>query len=197
MTKIEAILFDMDGVIINSTLDVRQIKIDLFGDADIFIIEGINALPEEERHAAWGRVEEMEVEAARTAMINPEADELFDWMDSRDIKKGIVTRNGRASVEVIRQRIGRDLGLIVAREDAEPKPAPDGVLMAIERLGVKGESTFMVGDFIFDIEAGKSAGCRTIFLRTPKFSELQVDADFEISSLLEIPGIIKSVEDFE
>jgi len=194
MAKIEAILFDMDGVIIKSALDVAEIKRAIFGTSDVFIIEGINALPESQRLAAWDKVEEMEIEAAETAAINPEATELLDWMDSRRLKKGIITRNGRASVEIIKQRIGRDLGLIVAREDAEPKPSPDGVLLAMEKLGVTGESTLMVGDFRFDIEAGKSAGCHTAFLRTPKFAELAVDADFEINSLMEIPAVIEVIE---
>ena len=194
MPKMEAILFDMDGVIIESTLDVGRIKMALFGSPDVFIIEGINALPEEARQAAWQKVKEMEVESAWTAIIHPEAAELFDWMDSRGLKRGIVTRNGRASIEVIRQRIGRDLGLIVAREDAEPKPSPEGILSAMKELEVTGEATLMVGDFIFDIEAGKAAGCRTAFLRTSKFAELEVDADFEINSLIEIPGIIEAIE---
>ena len=60
MSKIEAILFDMDGVIIESTLDVADIKRAVFGDPDIFIIEGINNLTEDERVKAWGIVEKME-----------------------------------------------------------------------------------------------------------------------------------------
>ena len=111
------------------------------------------------------------------------------------MKRWRITRNCRASVEVINQRIGRDLGVIVAREDAEPKPAPDGVLLAIEKLGVNNENTLMVGDFRFDIEAGKAAGCRTVFLRTPKFAGLEVDADFEVSSLLRIIDIVEELSD--
>lgn len=195
MSKIEAILFDMDGVIIESTLDVADIKRAVFGDADIFIIEGINNLPEKERVKAWGVVEKMEIDAAMTAKIYPEAGRLFDWMDERDLKRGIITRNCRASVDVIKQRIGRDLGVIIAREDAEPKPAPDGVLLAIEKLGVNNENTLMVGDFSFDIEAGKAAGCRTVFLRTRKFAGLEVDTDFEVSCLLEIIDIVREFDD--
>ena len=124
MHRIEAILFDMDGVIIESTLDVAEIKKGVFGDAGIFIIEGINNLPEEERIRAWDIVEKMEIDAAMTAKISPEAGRLFDWMDKRGLKRGIITHNCRASVEVIKQRIGHDLGVIIAREDAKPKPEP-------------------------------------------------------------------------
>jgi len=195
VAKIEAILFDMDGVIIESALDVAEIKRAIFDDANIFIIEGINNLPEDERTGAWKLVEDMEIEAARTAKIYPEAGELLEWMDEHGLKRGIITRNCRASVEVINQRINHDLGVIVAREDAEPKPAPDGVLLAMDMLGVTPDSTLMVGDFKFDIDAGRAAGCRTVFLRTQKFAELEVETDFELSSLLEIIRIVKIIND--
>ncbi len=194
MPAIDAILFDMDGVIIESTLDVAEIKRALFGTPDIFIIEGINNLPPDQRPGAWKIVEQMEIDAARTAIIRPEAAKLLKWMDKKGIKRGIVTRNCRASVEVIRERIKLDLGVVIAREDAEPKPAPDGVLLAIKRLRVSPAGTFMVGDFKFDIDAGRAAGCVTVFLRTPKFEYLEVDCDFEVDSLLEIPDIISALE---
>jgi HAD superfamily hydrolase (TIGR01549 family) len=195
MPGIEAVLFDMDGVIIDSSLDLKKIKMTVFGTPDIFVIEGINALPEEQRTTAWSKVSAMEVEAAHTAVINPEAARLFDWLDAHGIKRGIVTRNGREAMQVIMERIGRDLGEVITREDAEPKPSPEGVQLAMRRLGVNPESTMMVGDFVFDIEAGRCAGCRTIFLRTPKFANMEVDADHEIKSLMEIPGIIGSIID--
>lgn len=195
VAKIEAILFDMDGVVIESALDVAEIKRALFGDASIFIIEGINNLPEDQQAGAWKLVEDMEIEAARTAKIYPEASELLEWMDKQGLKRGIITRNCRASVEVINRRINQDMGVIVAREDAEPKPAPDGVLLAMDILGVTPDSTLMVGDFTFDIDAGSAAGCRTVFLRTPKFAKLEVETDFEVSSLMEIVRIVEIIDD--
>jgi phosphoglycolate phosphatase len=43
------------------------------------------------------------------------------------------------------------------------KPAPDGVLKAMEQTSTPPERTTMVGDLPLDIAAGRSAGARTLF----------------------------------
>ena len=44
---------------------------------------------------------------------------------------------------------------------AKPKPAPDLALMLLERLGARAGESLVVGDTVFDLEMGRSAGCRT------------------------------------
>ncbi|HEX2091580.1 MAG TPA: HAD-IA family hydrolase [Longimicrobiaceae bacterium] len=52
--------------------------------------------------------------------------------------------------------------LIVTPEDvAEPKPHPEPVLFALERLGVRPEEAVFVGDSPHDMAAGRAAGTRT------------------------------------
>ena len=41
------------------------------------------------------------------------------------------------------------------------KPAPDAILVALQKLGQSAAHTLMVGDTIADIQAGKAAGVRT------------------------------------
>lgn len=47
-----------------------------------------------------------------------------------------------------------------------PKPSPDMLLSAMDRLGVRPEETVYVGDAPVDIEAGKRAGVRVAVLTT-------------------------------
>lgn len=66
----------------------------------------------------------------------------------------------------------KDLGIfdffqtIICMEDVEnPKPDPEGVLLAMKRLGftdVDKERVYIVGDTILDMQAGKRAGVKTI-----------------------------------
>jgi phosphoglycolate phosphatase-like HAD superfamily hydrolase len=50
----------------------------------------------------------------------------------------------------------------------------------------------MVGDYIFDIQAGKSAGCSTAFLDYGTLSgNFKIESDFIISHLEEIKKIIR------
>lgn len=46
------------------------------------------------------------------------------------------------------------------------KPAPGMLLQAAEEHGIDLSASFMVGDSLDDIEAGRRAGCRTVLVRT-------------------------------
>ena len=50
------------------------------------------------------------------------------------------------------------LDATVCREDAEPKPAPDGILLALARLGIAPFEAVFVGDIDSDITAALAAG---------------------------------------
>lgn len=52
--------------------------------------------------------------------------------------------------------------VVIAHEDAPPKPAPDGVLTACARLGVQPAHALFLGDTVNDIAAGRSAGVLTV-----------------------------------
>jgi phosphoglycolate phosphatase-like HAD superfamily hydrolase len=79
----------------------------------------------------------------------------------------------------------------VARDDAPPKPDPEAVFAACRILGVDPKACVMVGDYTFDIQAGKNAGCRTIFIETDKFRHLDPGSDARIKSLEELAGILE------
>jgi histidinol-phosphate phosphatase family protein len=44
------------------------------------------------------------------------------------------------------------------------KPGPGLLLRAAEELGIDLRSSFMIGDAVRDVEAGKTAGCRTVLI---------------------------------
>ncbi|MCX6645347.1 MAG: HAD family hydrolase [bacterium] len=189
--NLKAVLFDLDGVLVHSPLDLPAIKRELFGDASVFIIEGIEALPPHEREEKNRILLQRELEAAADANIDPDVDELFSWIESRSLKKGIITRNCREAVNLIAGNHCVDFGVIIAREDAPPKPDPGSVLAACRILEVDPVDCVMVGDYLFDIEAGKNAGCRTVFLETDKFKHLEPDADAKIGSLGELIDVLE------
>lgn len=77
---------------------------------------------------------------------------------------GVVTSKQRASARLGLERCG--LGYLfevtVAADDVDHgKPAPDPVLLALERLGAQAERAVYVGDAPHDISAGRAAGTRT------------------------------------
>jgi HAD superfamily hydrolase (TIGR01549 family) len=189
---LKAVLFDLDGVLVHSPLDLSAIKQELFGDPGIFIIEGLQSLPEKEREKKNALLLERELEAAESARLAPGVVEIFDWMDAHGLKRAVITRNSRRTVELIVENLRVDFGVAIGREDAPPKPDPACVLAACERLGVAPEECAMVGDFAFDIQAGKMAGCRTVFLETDKFRHLETGADARIKTLSELVELLET-----
>jgi pyrophosphatase PpaX len=77
---------------------------------------------------------------------------------------GVVTSKQRASARRGLERCGLDdlFEVLVGADDVDQgKPAPDPVLLALERLGVRSERAVYVGDSPHDIAAGRAAGTRT------------------------------------
>ena len=77
--------------------------------------------------------------------------------------------------------IGEDIELLTAAEDAEDsKPAPDLVRTTLQRLGGV-RVAVLVGDTPYDVEAAAGAGLRCLALRSGGFSEAELlDAGAEL-----------------
>jgi D-glycero-D-manno-heptose 1,7-bisphosphate phosphatase len=69
------------------------------------------------------------------------------------------------------------------------KPKPGLLLQAADELAVDLTRSFMIGDRASDIEAGRAAGCRTVFKHGHPNSE-PITADHEIRALAELLSII-------
>ncbi|MFF0155991.1 HAD family hydrolase [Streptomyces sp. NPDC005263] len=50
------------------------------------------------------------------------------------------------------------LELVITRQDAPPKPAPDGLYLALNRLNIEPERAVFVGDSPTDMTAARAAG---------------------------------------
>lgn len=97
---------------------------------------------------------------------------LFDgvagWLQrlhSEGCLLAIATSRGHLSTDQLCRRLGiRSLiGDIVACDDVtHAKPHPEAVLRLMQRYGCEASDTIVVGDTTFDIEMGRSAGCRTV-----------------------------------
>ena len=71
------------------------------------------------------------------------------------------------------------------------KPKPGMLLQGARDFGVDLAQSFMVGDRASDIEAGRSAGCRTVFVRHPHDTSPTPGADYEITRLVELLEIVR------
>jgi len=164
-------VFDMDGTLTVAMHDFARIKRELAIPAQDDILTHLAALPAAEASAkhAWLLAHERELAAASVPAMGAVA--LVRALQGAGCRLGILTRNVRSLAQVTLQAIG--LGDVFAEEDiigrdeAEPKPSPDGLQYFLRRWQVDPAQVVMVGDYRFDLECGRAAGTRTLLVNAP------------------------------
>lgn len=179
---IRAVIFDMDGTLTRPFLDFPAIR-KAIGIAEP-LLENMLALPAgPERERAFSILEKFEEEAADASELNDGAAEVLRFLETRRIPSGLVTRNSRRSTDRVLRKHSLSFEIVVTREDAPAKPRPEPLWLICEKLGVTPPQALMVGDFKFDIVAGRNAGTRTALLtngKTPSYlREVPPDHVFE------------------
>jgi HAD superfamily hydrolase (TIGR01509 family) len=67
------------------------------------------------------------------------------------------------------------LDVLITNEDVQdPKPAPDGYLLGMTKLGITPGETVIVEDGMHGIAAGKAAGARVIEVNNPSEVSLEI-----------------------
>ncbi len=198
---IKAVVFDFDGTLTRpGGLDFDAIRKAIGVHGGLPILEYIAGLaPGKARDRANHILEQHEHEAAERSQPNPGAEELVAHLKKRQLKLGILTRNSLASVRTALHNFRRiresDFDVIVTRHDpARPKPSPDGVRLAARKMRLSPDALLVVGDYVFDIEAGQRAGAHTAFLvskATKHFPD--PPADVTIRALTELKTFIPTI----
>jgi HAD superfamily hydrolase (TIGR01509 family) len=143
-------------------------------------------------------LEEKEDIAAEASQPNRGAEKCLTDLKNRGVPLGILTRNSLSSVRKAFQKFKgintKDFAAIITRDVSQPKPNPDGVIRAARRMGVSPLELLVVGDFRFDIIAGKAAGSSTALLTNGESSVMapgDPEPDFTISGLEGIFDILE------
>ncbi|MBI4834003.1 MAG: HAD family phosphatase [Planctomycetes bacterium] len=190
---IQAVIFDFDGTITKPYLNFRNIKKDLgMPEDEIYLLEKMYELPEPEKTRAFGILARHEAEAVANSELNEGVHELLDFLAKRNIKAALLTRNSAKSMKESCQKHGICFDLIVTREDASAKPKPDGILLASRKMKIGLDKIIMVGDYLFDIMAGKNAGVKTVLITNGHKYDWEVKSDFTIKSLIELKDLIET-----
>ena len=106
-------------------------------------------------------LERYEREAIASTVLFPCVRGCLRGLDELGIPAAVVSSNSRAVVLAILERdeLAARFVTVVGREDVRlPKPSPEGLLLACERLGVKPGDALYAGDNVADIAAALAAG---------------------------------------
>jgi phosphoglycolate phosphatase len=214
----KAILFDLDGTLIDSAPDIAAAVNELLGGRGLpslslalvtsMIGNGVEKLVERAFAASGtplsnGAMEEANREMApiylrhttRLTRLLPGAAEALAQLHVAGVRLGVATNKPQLATREILLHFGlaERLGAIVGGDAVtRKKPAPDALLLALERLGTEPQDALMVGDSIADVQAARAAGMPVIIVRggyTKEPAE-QLGADLVCDSLLDLPAAL-------
>jgi pyrophosphatase PpaX len=97
--------------------------------------------------------------------VIPEALEALKEAKRAGMRVALVTSKNRLELETFLPRLNVNgwVDAVVSSSDvARPKPAPDSVLVALERLQASPSEAIFVGDTVYDIQCARGAGVRVI-----------------------------------
>lgn len=181
----------MDGTLTRPTMNFAALKAEMGLDEAMAVLEQLREVEEQEPQRLPHLLQilyRFEHEAALIASANHGAVETVNKLHDSGLRSAIVTRNSKPFTEMTLARIGLKIDVLVTREDAAPKPSPEPVLLACARLGLPPEKTWMVGDYVHDLEAGQSAGCAATVLitnnRPPGFDHQATHVIHQLNELL-------------
>lgn len=187
-------LFDMDGTLTHAMHDFDAMRAELGLPAGVPILEALAAMEPEAAAIKHRELDEMELRMAAQATPQPGSKALLEQLQTVGAKIGIVTRNGREIANVTLQACGLDGFFdeqsIVSRDCCTAKPDPAGVQLLLSRWNGKASEAVMVGDYLFDLQAGHSAGTATVHMDVQgEFSWPDI-TDFSVQSLPELHALL-------
>ena len=102
---------------------------------------------------------------AERSFLLPGVAESIPELKQRGYRLAVCSTKSNAEIIRVLEHLGiaRYFEYFVGSDEVEkPKPAPDSLLLVMQRLGVKHDKTVYVGDHVVDVRAARAAGTRVI-----------------------------------
>ena len=187
-----AVIFDLDGTLTRPVLDFDVIRAEI-GVTDGPLLEAIQRMNADQQERAMGILEHYEEDAARRSTLHDGAAQTLAALRENGLGVAILTRNARRWAEVVIQRHSLEIDALRTRDDGAIKPSPAPLLWLCKELHADPARSWMVGDYRFDLECGRSAGTGTILMigeaAVPPYADM---ADHVIRRLGDVLSIVKS-----
>lgn len=183
-------IFDMDGTLTVGVHDFAMMRQELGLAPNAPILETLGQMPAAQAAPLWDKVNELEYHFASLARPMPGAQTLLQELQQRGVKMGIITRNMlSAATQTLATCELLDYfapECILDRDSCAPKPSPAGLQQLLKHWQAAPADTVMVGDYLFDLQAGKAAGVATIHIDTKGVFAWPEFTDWQITNLHEI-----------
>lgn len=211
---VELIIYDLDGVLIDSTEAIveafehtlREIGVEyeedrlipLMGHGLIHILERV--LPVEHRGREWELrdryIHHFQESDTRLTRLLPDVEETLRHLKDGGYRQSVATNKTSSEAKRILRNLGVEplFDLVVGFLDVpNAKPAPDMILYTLERLGVEKRHAVFVDDTAFGLKAGVEAGVKTVGILTGYHTReqlMEVEPDIIVDSMHELKRLL-------
>ena len=191
MNKIKAVLFDLDGVLVDTRklhfdslkVSLQSVGIDLDVDYHSNTLDGLPTYKKLEiigaqYHLSKDQIDHVMQEKQRNTLAllkdaispNSEHHKIFEWLKKENIKCAVCSNSKRSTLDYILDSLGIDghLDLNLSNEDVKnPKPSPDIYIKAMELLKVESSNTLIIEDSPFGVESALASGAKLQRIHEP------------------------------
>jgi phosphoglycolate phosphatase len=214
---LEAVLFDLDGTLIDSKMDIAaaansarihfglvplplDIVVTYIGrgvDHLLHCTLGEHSTPERIQEGMGILMAYYHDHLVVHTTVYPGVRGFLDSLKARGSKMGVVSNKPHALTPLTLEKTGLKPYFPVALgADATPnkKPHPEPLLTALKELGARPSHSIMVGDSVVDAQAGRAAGMSVALVShgyTHRSELVTANADWLVDSMEELMGILK------
>lgn len=178
--SVAAALFDWDGTLLDSRAALlaawRESTAAVIGrsypatpaeEDVVFTLPGRQIWPTltDDVDELAGRFQEAYDRSGERVRAFPGVLEMLEELRAAGVATAVVTSKARRryAPDAVRAGLAGAIDIAICAEDAAaPKPDPDPVLRALERLGVSGSQALMAGDTPVDVAAAVAAGTTAV-----------------------------------
>ncbi len=208
MNRIEAVLFDLDGTLVNS----HKIVVELFKTTlDFYNIHLSNEeiAPKivhtlEGSYQAMVQGEDINKFCLKHGELNGElipkietfsgVYEVLNEFEKSKIELAVVTARTRWAEEILQSTGLKGIfkKVVTGSDVTNNKPDPEGIYKVLGELGIRKTNAIMVGDTAPDIGAGKNAGIETVGVTYGFYGKkvIECNPDYVINNFIELREIV-------
>ena len=210
MSQIKAIIFDLDGTLIDSVDDLANSVNYTLGRLDLplhtteeiksFVGDGIQKLIK--RSLGQTHMEKFDdafaifmkhygTHCTDNTVLYPEVAETISFLAEKYSLAVLTNKSATFSHKILKALKIDSYFKEVLGGDSLPtkKPDPAGILYLADKWGLAPDQLVMVGDHATDIEVGQRAGCKTVFIEGGIGETRGLKPDFVIKSMDELPDL--------
>jgi HAD superfamily hydrolase (TIGR01509 family) len=174
---IEAVAFDLDGTITKTQVQFAPYK-KRIGCKKGDVLAYIKKQNLDQQQALYRILDEYEYQIEKECTLN---DGFLD----------IITRASRHHATQVIKKLGIPITHIIGREETEPKPSGKPLIHLSFLLKTPLHKMICVGDFLWDILAGKNAHVKTVLLATEASQKYIYLSDYVIYHLSSLKDILE------